>query len=314
VPGGNDVAEELPNFIEPMLARLGLPDAAEGGAWTVELKWDGMRGQLGVAERGRWWLRSRRGRECREFPELAAVAALLDRRRLLLDGELVCLAADGKPDFAALRRRLVITGEAAIARAAAIAPATFIAFDLLHLDGRSTRGLPYRTRRELLNEVAADGPFVRVRRPFGGELGHVLAVTRAAQLEGVVCKRLDARYEPGRRSGAWLKHKHRRRETFAVSGWTPARPGRREPDTVYVDRVGPDGTGRRAGSVQLGLAGDARAALRAELHARELRAPARRRFRHVAAGIGVEIDFHGAPDRPLRDPVIRAVLVDGKRS
>jgi bifunctional non-homologous end joining protein LigD len=239
------------------------------------------------------------------------VAALLNRWRLVLDGELVCWGADGKPDFAALRRRLVATGESAVARAAANAPVTFVAFDLLHLDGRSTRGLPYRTRRELLNEVAADGPFVRVPRPFDGTLDHVLAVTCVEQLEGVVCKRLDARYEPGRRSSAWLKHKHRRRETFAVSGWAPARLGRREPDTLYVDRVGPDGTCRPAGSVQLGLAGDARAALRDELRARELRAPARRRFRQVAAGIGVEVDLHGAPDRPLRDPVIRAVLVDG---
>jgi len=221
------------------------------------------------------------------------------------------LGADGKPDFAA-PRRLVMTGEAAVARAAACAPVTFIAFDVLHLDGRSTRGLPYRERRELLNEVAADGPFLHVPRPFAGALDDVLAVTCVEQLEGVVCKRLDARYEPGRRSSAWLKHKHRRRETFAVSGWAPARPGRREPDTVYLDRVAEDGTCRPAGSVQLGLAGDARAALREELRARELGAPAHRRFRQVGAGIGVEADFHGPADRTLRDPVIRAVLVDGK--
>ena len=128
----------------------------------------------------------------------------------------------------------------------------------------------------------------------------MFAVTCAEQLEGVVCKRLDARaYEPGRRSGAWLKHKHLRRETFEVSGWAPARPGRREPDTLYVARVGQDGALRPVGSVPLGLGSDGRAALRAELHARELRALARRRFRQVAAGIGVKTTFHGPPDRPL---------------
>jgi bifunctional non-homologous end joining protein LigD len=192
------------------------------------------------------------------------------------------------------------------------APATFVAFDLLHRDGRSSRALPYRPRRELLHEVVGDAACICVPRPLGGELNQVLAITGGEQLEGVVCKRLDARYEPGRRSGAWLKYKHRRRETFAVSGWAPARPGRREPDTLYVARVGQDGARRPAGSVQLGLAGEARAALREELRARELKTPARRRFRHVAAGIGGEIDFHGAPERPLRDPVIRAVFVDGE--
>ena len=183
---------------------------------------------------------------------------------------------------------------------------------LLHLDGRSTRGLPYRTRRELLHEVAGDGPLICVPRPFGGELGDVLAVTRGEQLEGVVCKRLGARYEAGRRSGAWLKYKHRRRETFAVSGWAPARPGRREPDTLLLARVGQDGARRPVGSVQLGLTRDARGALREELRARELQMPTRRRFRQVAPGLGVEVDFHGPSERPLRDPVIRAVLIDGE--
>ena len=140
--GREAVAEELPGFVEPMLARVGLPALPDVGGWSVELKWDGMRGQLGVAGPERWWLRSRTGRECREFPELAEVAALLNRRRLVLDGELVCLGADGRPDFAALRRRLVISGETAVGRAAACARVTFVAFDLLHLDGLSTRGCP----------------------------------------------------------------------------------------------------------------------------------------------------------------------------
>jgi len=125
-----------------MLARVGLPALPDVGGWSVELKWDGMRGQLGVAGPERWWLRSRTGRECREFPELAEVAALLNCWRLVLDGELVCLGADGRPDFAALRRRLVISGETAVGRAAACARVTFVAFDLLHLDGLSTRGCP----------------------------------------------------------------------------------------------------------------------------------------------------------------------------
>jgi ATP-dependent DNA ligase len=99
--------EELPRFVEPMLARSGLP-ADEG--WAVEVKRDGIRGQLRV-DRGRWSLRSRPGRVCTDsFPELGELADALRRRRLVLDGELVHLGADGKPDFTALRRRLVARG------------------------------------------------------------------------------------------------------------------------------------------------------------------------------------------------------------
>jgi bifunctional non-homologous end joining protein LigD len=96
--------EELPRFVAPMLARTDPLPAGDG--WAVEVKFDGIRLQLrrdGNLVR----LRSRPGRDCtREFPELAAIASALGRRRVLFDGELVCLGADGRPDLAVLRRRL----------------------------------------------------------------------------------------------------------------------------------------------------------------------------------------------------------------
>jgi len=97
-------------------------------------------------------LRTRNGRECSEdFPELAAIADVLGKRWVTLDGELVCLRSDGRPDFARLRHRL--TGSATARH-----PAMLQVFDLLHLDGRSTRPLPYGERRALLEELALDGP------------------------------------------------------------------------------------------------------------------------------------------------------------
>src|SRR4051812_17673429 len=94
---------------------------AEG--WVLELKWDGCRAQL-IVDRGAWTVRSRTGRRMTGFGELEVIAAALSARRVVVDGELVCLGADGKPDFHALRPR--INGSAG-------ASATFIAFDLLHL-------------------------------------------------------------------------------------------------------------------------------------------------------------------------------------
>ena len=92
--------EALPRFLAPMLLRPGLPPADERERWVLELKWDGMRAQLRIADDGAWCLRSRPGRACSDqFPELTELAETLAGRPVLLDGELVCLGADGRPTF-----------------------------------------------------------------------------------------------------------------------------------------------------------------------------------------------------------------------
>src|SRR3954451_1760394 len=103
--------EPLPRFSEPMLLSSGLPRRLDDG-WALEVRWDGLRAQLCVGEAG-WTLRSRPGRDCTaDFAELADLANALRPHRVVLDGELVHLAADGKPDFAAISRRLVGRGKA----------------------------------------------------------------------------------------------------------------------------------------------------------------------------------------------------------
>ena len=267
--------EDLPRFVEPMLARPGKAPSQEG--WTIELKLDGCRGQLRV-DRGAWCLRSRPGRDCSDgFPEMAALAERLAGHRAVLDGELVCLGTDGKPDFHALRPRML--GRLG-------PPVTFAAFDLLHLDGRSTRRLALARRRELLRELLpGDGESWCVVEPLRGPVADVLRVVEDAQLEGVVAKRIDAPYEPGARSGAWLKHKLRRSQTFQVSGWAPARD--RRPETVYLRHE----DGRPAGAAAFGLTREER-----------------ERVRAAEAGLRVEVDFHGPGDRPLRDAVMRRLV------
>src|SRR3954471_2150442 len=122
-------AEPLPDRLPPMLLRPGLPPAGARDQWALELKWDSMRAQFRVARDGSWCLRSRPGRTCSEqFPELAAVATALDGHEVLLDGELVCLGADGRPDFHRLRRRLSASDAHAATLLAAQHPATLIVF------------------------------------------------------------------------------------------------------------------------------------------------------------------------------------------
>jgi bifunctional non-homologous end joining protein LigD len=121
--------------------------------WALEVKWDGLRAQLCVGAAG-WTLRPRPGRDCTtDFAEFAELASALKAHRVVLDGELVQLGDDGKPDFAAISRRLVGRG-----RRAAPAPvaATFVAFDVLHFDGHPVRRQPYA--------AAASPPGVPPRR------------------------------------------------------------------------------------------------------------------------------------------------------
>ena len=128
------------------------------------------------------------GRDCTaEFPELAAIAGVLGRRRVILDGELVCLDHEGRPDFAALRARLgrhPRSGD----RSVRIAPVMLMVFDVLHSDGWAVRRLPYARRRELLGELELEGPAWRTPRHFSGEHEALLAATAEQGLEGVVAK------------------------------------------------------------------------------------------------------------------------------
>jgi bifunctional non-homologous end joining protein LigD len=286
-----------------MLARSAPMPA--GAGWAVEVKFDGMRLQLrhdGHAV----CLRSRPGRNCsEEFPGLAAITGVLGRRRVLLDGELVCLGADGNPDFASLRRRLRAPADKAL-RHAERAPATFFTFDLLHLDGRSTRELPYERRRELLLDLALDAPCWRTPRHFIEQIDRVLAATDEHGLEGVVAKRLGSLYLPGTRNGAWVKHKHRRTESFLVSGWAP--PQRRHPESLLLARASPDGSLEPAGSVPLVLADGQADDVRRQLETLFL--PPTRRGQHIRRlepELRATVAFHGPLRGPVRDPILRAV-------
>ena len=287
--------EQQPTFIPPMpLASGPVPN---GDGWTLELKWDGCRAQLRYDRRS-VTLRTRNGRECSEnFPERADIAGVLGRRRVTLDGELVCLRSDGRPDFARLRPRL--TG------GRTLAPAVLQVFDVLHLDGHSTRQLPYRDRRALLEDLALDGPAWQTPASVVVERSEDF-VARVAELglEGVVAKRLASTYIPGRRCTAWVKHKLRRRERLALTGIRRTRHGNIE--AIFVARRQLDGSLIGAGSIELGLHHE----LVERLEARLAELPARPRgsIAWYPAGVSVVASLHGLADGPVRDAVLRDVI------
>jgi len=288
-------SEQQPTFIPPMLLSSGPVPAGEG--WTLELKWDGCRAQLRY-DRGLVTLRTRNGRECSEsFPELADIADVLGKRRVTLDGELVCLRPDGRPDFARLRPRL--TGQRPLA------PAMLQVFDVLHLDGHSIRQLPYRDRRALLGEMALDGPSWRTPASVAvWRSEEFVARVEALGLEGVVAKRLSSTYLPGRRCTAWVKRKLRREERLAVTGVRRNRHGR--VDAIFVARHQADGSFTGAGAIEIGLHREL--VERLEIRLAEL--PARRRgaVAWYPAQVSVVASLHGLADGPVRDAVLREVL------
>lgn len=210
-----------------MLATAGqLPSASNSARWAHELKWDGVRALVTI-EGGQVQVTGRSGRDATQaYPELAGLAAPLGGRSALLDGEVVTFDAAGRPSFELLQARMHLSRPGDVARVRADRPVTLLAFDLLHLSGRDTISLPYDDRRELLESLELAGPAWQVPPSFLGDGAPVLAASAAQGLEGVVSKRRDSRYEPGRRSDCWIKVKNVARQEVVIGGWEPGQGGR----------------------------------------------------------------------------------------
>jgi bifunctional non-homologous end joining protein LigD len=209
-----------------MLATSGVLPADDAG-WAYEMKWDGLRALAFVAG-DTVRLASRTGRDISHaYPELARPPGEVAARQLVLDGEIVAFAGGSWPDFEALQQRMNI-GSAAQAKAlSAQIPVSYLAFDLLWLDGRSLLEQRYARRRELLEALGLQSGWWQVPPSFSGESGaDIQAVSRQQNLEGIVAKRLGSRYEPGRRSPAWRKIKNFSRQEFVIGGWKPGEGGR----------------------------------------------------------------------------------------
>jgi ATP-dependent DNA ligase len=284
--------EELPRFIAPMLVRSSPLPAATDSRWVLEVKWDGIRAQLRI-DRGRLTLRTRPGRDATaEFPELVELGEALRALCVVLDAELVSLGDDGHPDFGAIAARLGRRH-----RAVPDPSVVLQLFDVLHVDGRAVRALPYGRRRELLDELAGQLPtMARVPRTFALDEG-LEAATRAMGLEGVVAKRVDLPYRAGRRDGSWIKFKHRRCERLAVVGWRRHERG----DELLVA----DLDGRRRGWCAFGLSGETRR--RVADDARVLGRERRGAWIAPAPLLIVEVAHHGRLGGRLRDPILRVV-------
>jgi bifunctional non-homologous end joining protein LigD len=254
-PADDAAAAPLPDKIVPMMARTAtLP--RDDSDWAFEVKWDGVRA-ICHSEPGRMRLHSRNLLDITpRYPEIGRLNRALSHHRAVLDGEIVALDAEGKPSFGALQRRMHVGSESTVRRLAKDTPVTYVIFDLLWLDGRSLMELPYTERRERLAELdlGAGGGRWQVPDYVVGHGERLLAATAEQGLEGVIAKRLDSTYEPGRRTPSWLKIKNVERQEVVIGGWVPGDGKRR--DRIGALLVGvrdDDGALRHIGRVGTGF-------------------------------------------------------------
>lgn len=205
--------------IQPMLCQTAdAPFSSKD--WVYELKWDGFR-MMAHGGAGQARLRYRSGLDPTDrYPELTSAIRALPIPDLILDGEIVALDAEGKPDFHKLSFRAQMHRTSEIARAALVQPVTYMVFDLLGAAGHDLRGLPLVERKAILERILPKlGPLrLSEHIPEHGEA--LLEQVVARGLEGVVAKKANSPYR-SKRSGDWLKLKKDPEADFAVCGYTP---------------------------------------------------------------------------------------------
>ena len=213
----------LPPRLLPMLAGgNGIPDNPE--AYLLEPKLDGQRAVV-VAEPGGVVLTNRRGGEITAtYPDIAGLADALAPHSAVLDGEVVTFNEKGQTSFQRLQRRMHVRQPPA--RLLADTPVSFVAFDVLWLDGELLVDRPQIERRRILDELRIKGPAWQTAPVLDATPDELLAACRQLGLEGFMAKRADAPYAPGRRSSAWSKVKCGRRREFVVGGWSTGQGSR----------------------------------------------------------------------------------------
>ena len=284
--------------------------------WVHEVKWDGVRILAEVAGGSpRARLTTRNGNDASiAWPDVhTPPAGLAD---LLVDGEVIGLDDQGRPDFTVLMERMHVRSARVAARLTEQVPATYMVFDVLRLKGRDLTRLPLAERRAILEGLDL-GHWQVPPAHDDGEM--LLEATRQQGLEGIVSKRLSSRYEPGARSRHWLKFVHRHRGSYVVGGWRPQEGTSDRLASLLVGEPTVRGLAFR-GRVGSGIVGAAARLLRSHLDARaagespfvdEVPAVDARGTRWVEPFLVVDVDSHTRPPvRRLRQPSFKGIRPD----
>jgi bifunctional non-homologous end joining protein LigD len=234
MPRRSNPSSQAPAF---QLARLA-KTPPRGSAWSTEIKWDGFRLAAHV-HHDQVKLVSRGGQDYTDrAPGVVAALRAENLTRSVLDGELCALEPSGRTSFGLLQRKL------------GTFELVYVVFDALALAGSDITALPLRERRAVLAESLRPGPVLRLSESFEHEPAVVLEHACRLNLEGIVCKRLDARYRAGE-TGDWLKIKCTRSNVFWIIGFAPARGLRNSVGSLLLATR----AGAYAGRVGTGISG-----------------------------------------------------------
>src|SRR5438128_1742775 len=249
-------------FSEPMKAKL-VEEPPATGDWIYELKFDGIR-LIGVKRDEKVSLLSRNQNELTErFPEIVEAIKILPVRECVIDGEVVALDEEGRSSFQLLQAREMEGRKS---------PVYFYAFDLLQLDGNSLVSLPLEARKNVLKKFCAQAgdPRIRYSGAIGGNANQLLTEVQRRGREGIIGKLHNSVYEPGRRSGAWIKLKCVNEQEFVIGGYTPPQGARKhfgailvgyykDRDLVFAGKVGTGFTAKALARLHKKFQGEGRA-------------------------------------------------------
>ncbi|HKW73575.1 MAG TPA: non-homologous end-joining DNA ligase [Candidatus Dormibacteraeota bacterium] len=241
----------MPKAITPMLAKLASKIPTPDSAYGFEFKWDGIRA-IAFVDGGRVRLQSRTGEDITpRYPEIHPMGRALGSAEVILDGEIVALDRNGRPSFEEIQQRMGLTAEADIRRKMKEVPVTYMVFDLLWQDGHSRMEDTYSARRVALAGLKLAGASWQTPPSEKAGGSAMLDASAKAGLEGVVAKKLGSRYEPGKRTGAWVKVKNHNRQELVIGGWLDGEGKRRGyPGALLVGYY--DGKGKLAYAGKVG--------------------------------------------------------------
>jgi len=300
----------MPGNLKPQLATP-VTAAPAGPEWLHEIKYDGYR-LFADIEHGEVRLITRSGLDwTAKFAELARAFGQLPVDTALIDGELVHLASDGTTNFSGLQDAIASGKTGAL---------NFFAFDLLHRDGWDLTGATLEDRKAALADIIPPDTegILRYSDHQAGQGPAVLRQASSLGLEGIVSKRRDAPYRPGR-GGAWLKVKCRNREEIVVIGFTDPEGKREGFGALLAGYYNPSGTLRYAGRVGTGFSAERLADLRKKLDALVVKAPPvtppkeapRKGVHWVRPALVAEVEFAGwTADQILRHASFQGLRED----
>jgi len=183
-----------------------------GPQWVYEIKLDGYRA-IALKSGRAVSLFSRRRKSFRQYPHIVESLRVLPEGTVL-DGEVVALDEEGRPNFNLLQRFRTESQRIC-----------YFVFDLLVCKGRDLTELPLAERRERLKTILTPDPLIRILDQFEVSANDMVAAVRQQKLEGVIAKRRDSRYEAGKRSGSWMKYRVNRGQEFVIGGYIPGPHG-----------------------------------------------------------------------------------------